>query len=182
MQLASRYRSEEHLTLTYRGVTIRMEANDPRLPFIELLIFGQTLPPPVPPPEVVVPPPQPVVEAPPPPEPVVAEAPVVDVPDAWVELWRSLPDPHRRLLLALDGEPASARALEEKLKLKAGAMRALNILVSVRAKNVKLPMPVKSVGRGRASRRYFVDQETRRWVLELERRWADVETAMRGGG
>lgn len=169
MQLASKYRSEDHLTLTYRGVTIRMEANDPRLPFIELLIFGQTLPAPVPVPEVEVAPP-----APPP------DAPVVDVPDAWVKLWQSLPNLHRRLLLTLTGEPVTAHALEEKFKLKVGGMRAVNILVSVRAKEMKLPMPIKSIGRGRKTRRYFVDQETRRWLLELDRRWADVDAAMRG--
>lgn len=170
MQPASKYRDEDHLTLTYRGATIRLEANDPRLPFIELLLFGQTLPLPFPLPEVEAPP----VE-------VKPEAAQVSVPDAWVKLWQTLPAVHRRLLLAFDGKPLTAPEIEKKFGLKPGGLRGLNILISLRARDVFVPMPIEGIGRGRNSRRYFIDPKTTSWVNELARRWAEVETAMTGG-
>lgn len=171
MQTASKYRGEDHLTLTYRGATIRLEADDPRLPFIELLLFGQTLPLPLPVPEVEVAP----VE-------VKPEAAKVHVPEAWVKLWQTLPSTHRKLLLAFQGEPLTAPEIEKKFGLEPGGLRGLNILISLRARDVLVPMPIQGVGRGRNSRRYFIDPQTRAWVNELERRWGEAEAAMSGGG
>lgn len=166
-QVAGAYGADEHLTLTYRGATVRLEAGDPRLPFIELLLFGKTLPPPLPPPE-----------PPPSPEPgVPGPAPVV-VPPAWLRLWKSLPELHRRVLVALSEEPHTSPALEKKLELRSGDLRAIHILIALRAKEVELPMPIDGVGRGRTRRRHFVVEAAQRWVLELDRRWEKVRAAL----
>lgn len=161
-----KYGSEEHLTLTYRGATIRLEADDPRLPFIELLLFGKTLPPPFP--------------APVQPEVAVEEAESIDVPPAWVAFWNSLPEVHRRVLEELARDTLTSVDIESRLVLGKEAMRSINILVALRAKEAGLVMPVKSIGRGRKGRRYHLESGDRKWVLELVRRWTLIREAMDG--
>lgn len=162
----AKYGRDEHLTLTYRGATIRLEADDPRLAFIELLLFGKTLPRPFPAPDSS--------------ERAGDESKSVDVPQAWVTFWNSLPDLHRRVLEELAGETLTALAIESRLVLGSEAMRSINILVALRAKEAGLAMPVKSIGRGRKGRRYHLDNTERAWVLELARRWTIVREAKNG--
>lgn len=162
----AKYGADEHLTLIYRGATIRLEADDPRLAFIELLLFGKTLPAPFPAPERL--------------EAVMETVGSVDVPPAWVTFWNSMPDVHRRVLEELARETLTSLAIESRLVLGREAMRSINILVALRAKEAGLVMPVKSIGRGRKGRRYHLDNDERQWVLELSRRSTAAREAMSG--
>lgn len=168
MSEPSAYWTEGHLTLHYRGATVRLEAGDPRLPFIELLLFGKTLPPPMPAP---VAPPVPVTASTP-------EPPEVQVPAAWMRLWKTLPEKHRRVLVTLAREALTSPVLEQRLGLGDEGLRAVNILIALRAKEAGLKTPVEAVGRGRRTRRYLLRDEAQRYVLELDRRWKSVREAL----
>lgn len=168
----STYWTDGHLVLHYRGATVRLEPNDPRLRFIELLIFGETLPPP-----------EPVPRPPPAPEPVaeLEKPPEVVVPEAWVKLWQRLPETHRKLLVLLSHKTLTSPEIERELRVRKGSLRGLHILISLRAREVGFDLPVESIGSGREDRRYFVPEDQAPVVRELDRRWKKVREAMAGG-
>lgn len=156
--------TEGHLNLEYRGVKMRLEPGDPRLPFIELLLFGKTLPPPVPAPA------EPTATRP--------EPPRVEVPAPWVRFWKTLPETHRRVLATLSRESLTSPVLEQRMKLGKEGLRAVNILIALRARDAGLETPIDAVGRGRPSRRYFLGEQAIGYVLELDRRWEKVREAL----
>ena len=158
---------ETAFTLQYRGATLAIAADDPRLAFIDLLFFGRPLPPPVRLPE-----PKPVAPQP------EDEPERVEVPRAWVTYWKSLPEGPRRLLAVLAREQLTTAELEAHLGVGPGETRGMSILVAVRAKRAGVEPPLRDAGSGRAGRRQWVAEEARPLVLELERRWRKVAEAV----
>lgn len=159
--------SGEGLTLLYRGMTVHLPAGDPRIAFVDFLLF-RDLPPPLSRPA------QPEPE----PEPQPAVAPEVQVPAAWHEFWNALPEGARTMLATLCRQQLTTPELETVLGMGPGETRALTIAIGWSAKKAGFANPIQGIGTGRLRRRHYVAHDARELVLELERRWRKVQDAL----
>lgn len=167
MDETTAFRSPGGMTLRYRGMTVHLEEGDPRIAFVDFLLF-RDLPPPLQRPAPVAPEPEPEPE----PE------PVVEVPAAWQTLWNAVPEGARRLLVELSRRELTTPELEARLGMAPGTTRGFTIAIGQNAKKAGLDNPLQGAGVGRLKRRHFVAPQSRAVVLELDRRWQKVLAAL----
>lgn len=134
------------MTLLHRGLTIELPDDDARIPVIEALLFGKSLPPPI------AEPPPPVALAPPPAPP----APPVEVPEKFRRAWAKLTALDRRELRALANGPLRPTELEQLLGLTQPKLMGQHSRISRVAFATGANLYVLSNGRGREARRFSV--------------------------
>lgn len=151
------------MNLQHRGLSIELAEDDARIPVIEALLFGRTLPPPLPPP------PEPVVPAPPPPPP----------PDPLSEplrrFWKELAKIDRRELLLLCAGPLRPPALEKALGVPQSRVMGGHSRIGRLASKHGVPVRVRTRGRVRSDKRYYLADEVIALVelLDAESQRAD---------
>jgi len=148
------------MRLLHRGLDIALPDDDARVSVIEALLFGRTLPPPLPLPQPA--------EARPPPAPVPPEV------EAF---WQDLPERARHELTLLAQREHLPADLERALGIPNRLLRGQHSQLARRAHRRGLPMPVRRRGRGRAERRFFVAPELLEHVRTLVARDAQPAPA-----
>lgn len=125
------------MRILHRGLTIELEPGDPRIFEVERAVFGASLPP--------------QLQPPPPPEPVI-------VSDGVRGLWKAMPKRYRRELALLAEREWKATDLELALGLTQRQLNGWHSGMGRHARSLSLPAPVSCRGRGRAGRRYFLEE------------------------
>lgn len=133
---------ETTLVVHYRGETFVVSADDPRLPFFELLLFGPL-------------------------QAARAQKARAEIPPQWARYWWSLPSAHKRVLEAATKGPLTNADIERLTPASGETVRTLNLLLAVRAKEMGISAPLVTRGRARAGRRYEITEEARRQVLAI---------------
>lgn len=134
--------SPSSLVVQYRGETFVVPADDPRLPFFELLLFGPL-------------------------QAARAQKTRVEIPPHWTRYWWSLPPAHKRVLEAGTKAPLTNTDIERLLPGSGETVRTVNLLIALRAKEMGISTPFVTRGRGRQGRRYEMSEEARQQVLLL---------------
>lgn len=125
------------MRILHRGLIIELEPGDPRIFEVERAVFGASLPP------------QPAPE--PPSEPVT-------VSEGVRALWKAMPKRYRRELALLAEREWKATDLEAALGLTQRQLNGWHSGMGRHARARNLPAPVSRRGRGRAGRRYFLEE------------------------
>ena len=142
------------MKLLHRGMTLELEDQDPRVAIIEALLFGRSLPPPLPlPPELT--------QEPSPPQ------PPVEVPGNMRRFWLALHPPERKELLLLSERPYRAAELEEALGTGQRVLMGRHSRMAKLARQLGLGEAVRPTGRSRDGRRYRVGKEMAGWLRAL---------------
>ena len=152
------------MTLIHRGLTIDLPADDARIPVIEALLFGQTLPPPLPVPELADATP-PKVEPPPP----------VPVPAKLRAFWEDLEEIDRRELALLAVRPHRPVEVEAALGLSTRKLMGQHSRINRMANRHGVRAWIGSKGRGREARRYLLEEKLMPLVRALAEGRAVVE-------
>ncbi|MEW5847237.1 MAG: hypothetical protein AB2A00_00435 [Myxococcota bacterium] len=137
------------MKLLHNGLTIELAADDARVPIIEALLFGRTLPPPIPLPE----------EKPAP--------PLVEIPDGMRRFWKRLDAVQRRELLLLAERPYAADEMEEALGLSQRKLMGKHSSINRLAHNHRVAAWIQARGRHRGNRRYALDPNVAKVVKAL---------------
>ncbi len=189
------------MKLIHRDLTIELTDDDPRVPAIELLLFGKTLSPaqsnrsePAKPPDPPPPAPAPPAD-PPPPDPPPADAPAsmpapapapapaaaeppprprVEVPSAYRSFWWALTEPMRRELALVAEAPRAAGEIESALGIQ--NLQPLHTALNKVAEEHQMPHPLVARGREGNNRKFHLREELAPVVLEMAARdklWDD---------
>lgn len=152
------------MTLTHRGLKIELVDDDARIPVIEALLFGRTLPPPLPVPASDAPPV-------PPADPVTAPEPTpppkVLVPAAVRLAWERLPASDRKELVELTNGPRSPMELEKLLGFRQPQLMGQHSRISRVAFALDVPLYILSSGRGREARKFSLHKDMVPFVRAL---------------
>lgn len=133
------------MQVTHRGLTIDLEDDDPRVAIFEAVLFGRTLPPPLP-------------------APGVQQA---EMPEKWRQFWHAIDDTGRLELKLLSERRWRAEELEKALGLKYTALRGQHLKLHRAAQRFRLPLRVRAVGRVRKDRSYALSSESIDFVRRL---------------
>lgn len=134
------------MRVIHRGLTVELEAADPRVEQIERLLFG-----------FLQPPDESSEPAAPPPAP----------PQGFERFWDSLERGDRYELSLLAERAWPVAELERKLGYRGNDLNAHHSVIGRKAKKAGEEFPIRSTGRGRASRRFFLSDEVAGWVRHL---------------
>jgi hypothetical protein len=142
------------MKLIHRGFTLDLPDEDPRVAVIEALLFGKTLPAPLPVPAVEQP-------APPP--------PAVNIPPALSRFWSRLDEVQRQELVLLCGHRYKPDDLEAALDISQRQLSGNHSSINRLAHNFGVAVQVRASGRSRHSRKYWMDEDSIRLVRLLVR-------------
>ncbi|MEW5855244.1 MAG: hypothetical protein AB2A00_41085 [Myxococcota bacterium] len=132
------------MKLLHRGLTIELPDDDPRIPIMEALLFGRSLPPPLPAPAI--------------PTPTPAAPPAPPVPQAMREFWSALTPVERKELTLLATRAYRPQEMESALGISQRKLMGRHSRLARLAKRFKVPARVRVRGRGRKGRSYWIDQ------------------------
>lgn len=139
------------MKLEHKGMSIELADDDVRVAVIEALLFGRTLPAPLP---VDLPPPAP-------------EKPKVRVPPAAQRLWEVLKPVERHELALLANGPLSPEAVEKALGITQRMLMGCHSRINRLANEYGVAMHVEKKGHGRDGRRYYLAPAAVPWVKAL---------------
>ena len=145
------------MKLEHRGLTILLGEDDPRVPIVEALLFGRSLPPPFPPPPDPEPPEPP---PPPPPDP----PPRVPVEGSFLRFWAGLEEIERREFALLVESPHRPIEMEKALGLSTRKLMGQHSRIARLARKLGAHGWIRSRGRGREGKRYWIDGKTTQFV------------------
>lgn len=131
------------LRVQVRGMTIELEAEDPRARQIEAILLG---------------PPTPEPEPEPQPEPEPASPPELPLSPNALAYWDSLEVIDRRLLLLLAEKPRTPPELEKALGLAPHTLHVSHRRINIRARRVAFPLRIHARGRTRGLRVFRIDK------------------------
>lgn len=129
------------MKLQHWGVTIELPAGDPRIPIIEAVLFGKTLPPFLDAPEAS------------------SKRPKPELPEAYRAFWAELQPIEQKELLLLIERPYRPEEIEKALGLTQRKLMGQHSTINRFASKHRVPLDVRSSGRVRKSRRYYVIPE-----------------------
>ena len=133
------------LRVRVRGMTIELEADDPRARQIEAILLGPPTPEPEPEPE-------------PAPAPEPATPPELPLSPNALAYWDSLEVIDRRLLLLLAEKPRTPMELEQALGLAPHTLHVSHRRINIRARRVAFPLRIHTRGRSRRLRVFRIDK------------------------
>jgi len=140
------------MKLTVRGMSIELAPDDARVPIIEALLFGRSLPPPLPAPKLPDPPPL---------------EPLVEVPAGMRRFWEALKQGDRRELAVLSVRAYPAVELEQVLGVSQRVLMGQHSRIGRLASRFRVPARVRPSGRNRKGRKYRLDTQSAAWVRAL---------------
>lgn len=147
------------MKLLHRGLSIELAEDDARIPVMEVLLFGRTLPPPLP---------LPVMPDSLPPVAPAPSAPALVVPERVVEWWLKLHPVERKELIMLAKAPMSPAAVEAALHVSQREVMGMHSRINRYAVRLRVDVAVRAKGRARKGRRYFLPPRAVPWILALE--------------
>lgn len=142
------------MQVTHRGMTIELEDDDPRVAIFEAVLFGRTLPPPLPAPQ----------------------SQRAELSESWTGFWHALSEVERRELALLSERRWRPEELEKALGLKHTMLRGQHLKLHRAAKKFRLPLRVKAIGRVRKDRSYALSAESVAFVRRLTQETASSDT------
>ena len=133
------------MQLTHRGLTIELPDDDARVPIIEALLFGRSLPP----------------ALAPPPSPSTAPSPSFKdlLPPGYWDFWSALGPLERRELALLAQREQRPAELERALGLEKDLLRGRHFVIHRLAAQHHVPVRILSRGRGRNARLFQLPVE-----------------------
>ena len=141
----------------HRGLTIELQLDDPRIPILESVLYGRPLPPPLPMPNLPLPP----AKAP------DAAVTLVPVSPNMRAFWGALTALDRKELTLLADRPLRPAELEAALGISQRGVLGAHSRMARYSRRHRVPVAVRSRGRGRARRHYWLDEFTAATVRTL---------------
>lgn len=139
------------MKLEHKGMRIELDDDDVRVAVIEALLFGRTLPAPLP---VDLPEPAP-------------ERPKVRVPPAVLRCWEVLKPVERAELALLAEGPRRPEEVEKALGVTQRMLMGCHSRINRYASQYGVRLYVESKGRGRDGKRYYVASAAVPWIKAL---------------
>ena len=146
---------ETPMKIMHRGLTIELQLDDPRIPILESVLYGRPLPPPLPMPSL------------PDTETSVATAAAVPLSPNMRAFWRALTALDRKELTLLSARALRPVELEAALGISQRRVLGAHSRMARFARRHRVPVAVRSRGRGRARRHYWLDEFTAAAVRTL---------------
>ena len=146
------------MKIMHRGLTIELQLDDPRIPILESVLYGRPLPPPLPMPSL------PATETS-----VASAAAAAAVPLSpnMRAFWRALTALDRKELTLLSARALRPAELEAALGISQRRVLGAHSRMARFARRHRVPVAVRSRGRGRARRHYWLDEFTAAAVRTL---------------
>jgi len=135
------------MKILHRGVTLELEDTDMRVRLMEVILFGDPLPPPLP---------APLVNRP------------QDLPHGVRSYWKLLGDREKQELVLLAERPYRAAELEAALGVTWRYLLGTHSRMARLANKHKVPLSVRATGRTRKGRRYMLHAGGAELIQQLQ--------------